>query len=99
MQCLPRRKERVGTPRIRARLTIVKLLVPPVIFHPSLKRLEQYESSIAQPMSREVTFFNDFVVFHWFKSNLWYITCIYYTDLHSKLEQMPGTRKKVTSRN
>ena len=38
----------------------MKLLVPPVILRPSLKRLEQYESSIAQPMSREVTFFQQF---------------------------------------
>ena len=79
-------RKNIKTPRNRARLTIVKLLVPPVILRPTLQGSDTSKSSNAQPLSREVTFFNDFVVFHWFWSNLQYITCIYYTDLHSKFE-------------
>ena len=39
----------IKTPRIRARLTIVKLLVHPVILRPTLQELDKYASSIAQP--------------------------------------------------
>ena len=40
---------KIKTPRIRARLTIVKLLVPPVILRPILQGLDKYKYSIAQP--------------------------------------------------
>ena len=44
-------------------------------------------------------FFKDIVAFHWFCSNLVHITHIYYRDLYSKIREMLGTRKKVTSRD
>ena len=46
------------THRIRARLTIMNLPVPPVILRPTLQGLDKSKSSFAKPMSREVTFFH-----------------------------------------
>ena len=46
----------------------MKLLVPPVILRPTLQGSDTSKSSNPQPKSREVTFFNDFVVFHWFRA-------------------------------
>ena len=87
------------TPRIRARLTIVKLLVPPVILRPTLQWLDKSKSSNTQPMSREVTFF-------WFQSftliycvNL-YSKCTWCTANCSKTNEIPRNHwKKVTSRD
>ena len=48
----------------------VKLLA--VILRPSLKRLDKYKSSIAQPISREVTFFFiDFMIKKWDRTKNW----------------------------
>ena len=53
----------IKTPRIRLRMNIVKLPVPPVILRPSLQGLEHSKSCFAQPRSREVTFFQGYCCF------------------------------------
>ena len=59
-RAIQKQKKSTKTPRIRAWLTIMKLLVPPVILRPTLQGSDTSKSSNPQPKSREVTFFQRF---------------------------------------
>ena len=83
----------IRTPRIRARLNIVKLPVPPVILRPTLQGLEHSKSSFAQPMSREVTFFwsQSFTQIYCVNP---YSKCTWYTTNCSKTKEIPRNHWK-----